>query len=146
VVAPSRMVQEYGFSYRRSKSKTQKSSTEAQLVGTDDAMTMILWTRLFLEEQCYKVSRNVIYQDNKSAILLETNCKRSSSKRIRAINFRFFFIADQVEKGNIEIKFCRTNQMIGEIFTKALQGKKSLLFRDLVLGKTRDNNRLSVFS
>ena len=71
-------------------SKKQKlntrSSTEAELVGVDDAINMILWTKLFLEEQGYKIGTNVIYQDNKSAILLEKNGKRSSSKRPRALN------------------------------------------------------------
>jgi hypothetical protein len=49
-----------------------KSSTEAELVGVDDATTLILWTKLFLEAQGFHISRNVVHQDNKSAILLET--------------------------------------------------------------------------
>jgi hypothetical protein len=54
-------------------------------VAVDDVSNLNLWTRLFLDEQGYRVSRNVVHQDNKSAILLETNSKRSSSKRMRAI-------------------------------------------------------------
>jgi hypothetical protein len=104
-------------------------------VAVDDVSNLILWTQLFLDEQGYKVSRNVVHQDNKSAILLEKNGKRSSSKRTRAINIRYFFIADQVEKGNVEIKYCPTNLMIGDFFTKPLQGKKFEYFRDLILGK-----------
>jgi hypothetical protein len=104
-------------------------------VAVDDVSNLILWTRLFLEEQGYRVSRNVLHQDNKSAILLETNGKRSSSKRTRAINIRYFFIADQVEKGSVEIKYCPTNLMIGDFFTKPLQGKKFEFFKDLILGK-----------
>ena len=67
-----------------------RSSTEAELVGVDDAATMILWTRLFLEAQGYEIDKNIVYQDNKSAILLETNRKRSSGKRTRALNIRYF--------------------------------------------------------
>ena len=63
---------------RKQKLNT-RSSTEAELVGVDDAVNMILWTKLFLEAQGYKISTNVLYQDNKSAILLEKNGKRSSS-------------------------------------------------------------------
>jgi hypothetical protein len=76
-----------------------------------------------------------VHQDNKSAILLERNGKRSSSKRTRAINIRYFFITDQIAKGNVEIKYCPTNLMIGDFFTKPLQGKKFEFFRDLILGK-----------
>jgi hypothetical protein len=123
------------ISISRKQKLNTRSSTEAELVGVGDISTMILWTKLFLEEQGYRISRNVLHQDNKSAILLETNGKRSSSKRTRAINIRYFFIADQVDKGNIEIKYCPTNMMFGDFFTKPLQGKKFVFFRDLILGK-----------
>ena len=123
------------ISISRKQKLNTRSSTEAELVGVDDVSTMILWTKLFLNDQGYHISRNVVHQDNKSAILLEKNGKRSSSKRTRAINIRYFFIADQAEKGNVEIKYCPTNLMIGDFFTKPLQGKKFEFFRDLILGK-----------
>ena len=41
-----------------------------------------------------------MFQDNKSAILLESNGKRSAGKRSRALNVKYFFMTDQVEKGN----------------------------------------------
>ena len=73
-------------------SKKQKlntrSSTEAELVGEDDAATMILWTGLFMEQQGYSLNKNILFQDNKSAILLENNDKRSAGKRSRALNVR----------------------------------------------------------
>jgi hypothetical protein len=64
---------------RKQKLNTS-SSTTAELVGADDMSVMILWTKLFMEEQGYKVKSNVLYQDNKSAILLEKNGKCSSGK------------------------------------------------------------------
>ena len=45
-----------------------KSSTEAELVGVDDIMPQILWTRMCLEAQGFNVTDNIIYQDNKSAL------------------------------------------------------------------------------
>ena len=48
-----------------------RSSMETEIVGADDFMPMICWTRQFLEAQSYQVQDNVLYQDNKSAILLE---------------------------------------------------------------------------
>ena len=56
-----------------------KSSTEAELVATNDVMPQLLWTRYFLEAQGYGVRVNKLYQDNMSAILLEKNGKWSSS-------------------------------------------------------------------
>ena len=58
-----------------SMSKKQKlntrSSTEAELVGADDAATMILWKGLFMEQKGDPLNKNILFQDNKSAILLE---------------------------------------------------------------------------
>ena len=67
-----------------------RSSTEAELVGANDVMPQILWTRYFLEAQGYHVDENILYQDNKSAMLLESNGHGSSSKRTRHINIRYF--------------------------------------------------------
>ena len=45
---------------RKQKLNT-RSSTEAELVGVDDMSTMILWTKLFMEEQEYDVTKNILY-------------------------------------------------------------------------------------
>jgi hypothetical protein len=41
-----------------------KSSTEAELVGIDDAMSAACWTCNFLIAQGISVHDNVLYQDN----------------------------------------------------------------------------------
>jgi hypothetical protein len=68
-------------SLSRKQKLNTRSSAESELVGVDDVSVMILWTKLFLEEQGYDINSNILYQDNKSAILLETNGKQSSRKR-----------------------------------------------------------------
>jgi hypothetical protein len=100
-----------------------QSSTEGKLVAVNDTATVILWTKLFLEAQGYNVEKNIVYQDNKSAILLETTGKKSYGKQTRALNICYFFITDQVEKGITQIEHCGTDNMVGDFFTK-LQGKK----------------------
>jgi hypothetical protein len=56
-------------SIARKQKLNVQSSTEGKLVAVNDAATMILWTKLFLEAQGYNVEKNTVYQDNKSAIL-----------------------------------------------------------------------------
>jgi hypothetical protein len=113
-----------GVIYGTSKQQklNTKSSTEAELVGADDVMPQMLWTLYFLEAQGYKVDSNTLFQDNKSAILLETNGRGSSGKRTRHINVRYFFIADRVKSKEIQIAYCPTGIMIADYFTKPLQG------------------------
>ena len=75
-----------------------RSSTESEIIGVDDVMDKILWTKLFLQAQGVQIQENILYQDNQSSIKLETNGKWSSGKRTRAINIRYFFVTDNVEK------------------------------------------------
>ena len=109
-----------------------RSSTEAEMVGADDMTPPALWTMNFSEAQGCEV-KTTIFQDNTSAILLETNGMESSSKRTRHINIRFYFIKDCVDKGLFEIKYCPTDDMIGDFPSKPLQGRKFRKHRALML-------------
>jgi hypothetical protein len=61
----------YGTSKRQQLNT--KSSTEAEVVSADDVLPQMLWTLYFLEAQGFKINDNILYQDNKSSILLENN-------------------------------------------------------------------------
>ena len=112
-----------------------RSSTECELVGVDDCMPMICWTRYFLDAQGYGVTETVVFQDNKSAILLENNGTLSSGKRTKHINIRYFFISDRVKNGELKVVWCPTLDMVGDYATKPLQGKLFRKFRDLLMGR-----------
>ena len=60
-----------------------RNSTEAELVGVDDVISKVLWTKQFIEAQGHKVNTNVIYRDNTSSMKLKENGKASSGKRTR---------------------------------------------------------------
>ena len=121
------------YSMSRKQKLNTRSSTEAELVGADDAAGLILWTKLFLEAQGYEIKNNILYQDNKSTILLEENGKKSSSKRTRHLNIRYFFLTNQVEKGNLKVKYCPTDDMMGDYMSKPVQGDKFQKFRNEIL-------------
>jgi hypothetical protein len=114
------------------------SSTEAELVAADDIIPQMLWTRQFLLAQGVEISHNVLHQDNKGAILLEENGIASSSLRTRHINIRYFFIKDRVTANELELQYCPTDQMIGDFFTKPLQGKKFFFFRKIIMGEKNE--------
>ena len=75
------------------------------------------------------------YQDNRSAILLENNGRRSAGKRSRALNIRYFFVSDQVSKSRLMVEYCPTDEMTGDYMTKPLQGEKFFKFRAQILGE-----------
>jgi len=121
-------------SISRKQKLNTRSSTEAELVAADDASTLILWTQLFMEAQGYEISKNILYQDNKATILLEQNGKRSSTKRTRALNIRYLFINEQVEKGRLTVEYCPTGSMIGDFLSKTLQGSTFKRMKELIMG------------
>lgn len=125
-----------------SKSAKQKlnttSSTECELVAASDMSGQILWTYYFLLAQGFEIIENIVYQDNKSAILMEKNGRLSSGQRTRHIKIRYFFIKDLVEKGEMQVVYCPTDDMVGDFFTKPLQGSKFVKFRNIILGLNDD--------
>ena len=101
---------------------TTQSSTEAKLVTVDDCMSLILWIRYFLEAQGYGVDDVIIYQDDKSAILLEQNGQASSTQQTQHLNIRNFFVSNQIKKDEVLVQYCLTHNMLADYFTKPLQG------------------------
>ena len=62
------------------------------------------------------MKKNILFQDNKSTILLEKKGHAAAGKRSGAIDIQYFTIKDHVEKGDLEIECCPTNSMIGHFF------------------------------
>ena len=86
-----------------------------------------------MQAQGWKVNNTIIYQDNKSAILLENDGKLSSTSQTKHINVRYFFLKDCIEHKEVRIEFCRTNDMWADLYTKPPQGKKFVEFRKTIL-------------
>jgi hypothetical protein len=110
------------------------SSTESEIVAVDNLILQILWAHLFMKAKGFGVSNNILYQDNKSAMLLETNGQASSSKRTRLIEIWYYYVADQVAKGDLKVVWCPMDEMIADFLTKLLQGKAFVKCRDLLMG------------
>ena len=77
-----------------------RSSTENKIVAVDDCMPAVLCTRYWLDAQGYFCFENIVYQDNKSAILLENNGKATNITHTKHINIRYYFKTDSIEKIN----------------------------------------------
>ena len=126
-----------------SMSKKQKlntrSSTEAELVAVDDSMAHVCWTKNFLEAQGYETEAHIILQDNESAIKLEKNGHKSVGQRSRHIKIRYFFITDQVQRGEVQIQYCPTDEIQGDYMSKPLVGSKFRGFRQQILNLTAES-------
>jgi hypothetical protein len=90
-----------------------------------------------MKAQCYGITDNVLFQSNKSSILLEKNGKASISKRTKHINIRYFFITDRGNKEEVLVIWCPTGDMIGDYMTNSLQGGLFRRFKDQIMGVTQ---------
>ena len=114
----------FGRGIIMSQSKKQKintsSTTESEAVGISDYLPNTIWLMKFLKEQGYNLKHSIMYQDNQSAIKIEKNGRRSSSRRTRHLDVRFFHVKDKLERNNIEVVYGPSESMIADIFTKPL--------------------------
>ena len=132
--------------YVSRKKMSTKISKEAELLVTDDASSLILRTKIYLETQGFKAETNILYQDNKSTILLQENSKKCSSKRTRHLNIRYFSLTDQPEKENLTIKYLLTDAMISEFMSKPLQGEKSGNTETIFWILSKENNGCKIYA
>ena len=49
------------------------------------------------------------------------------------MNIRYFYIKDNVDAKEITIKYCATDDMIADFFTKPLQGTKFKTMRNIIM-------------
>ena len=81
-----------------------------------------------MESQGYTIENNILYQDNKSTILLAKNVGMSEGKNIKHIKNMFFFVTDKVAQREIEIRHIGTKSMWEDVNTKPLQGALFIIF------------------
>ena len=111
-----------------------KSSTEAELVGLAEYLPYNIWLLMFLKHQGYGIKHNTIYQDNKSAILMEKNGRNSCTGNSRHINIRYFFVKDRIDKKEVKVEYCPTHLMLADYFSKPLTGKLFHTQREFLMG------------
>ena len=110
-----------------SMSHTQKSNTcsptEQELIGINDVLSNILWSKYFIESQGYSMEYNILLQDSKSTILLATYGTFSSSSKTENTSHKFFLIKGKIDQGDIEIQYKYTERMWSDMLIKPPQGK-----------------------
>ncbi|XP_014506331.1 uncharacterized protein LOC106766087 [Vigna radiata var. radiata] len=104
------------------------SSCEAEYIAACEATCQAAWLDSLMRELKIEVKGKVrLLVDNKSAIDLTKH--PTSHGRSKHIETRFHFIREQVSKGKLEVLYCRSEDQIVDILTKALKGEHFLTLR-----------------
>ncbi|KAK2980779.1 hypothetical protein RJ640_009564 [Escallonia rubra] len=118
------------FSWTSKKQQTVAQSTaEAEYVSAALATSQAIWLRRILDDVGEKQeSATELYCDNKSAIKMAKNPVYHS--RTRHIALKHHFIREAIDKGLIQLEFCKSDDQMADIFTKALPKVKFQKFRE----------------
>jgi hypothetical protein len=95
------------------------SCCEAEYVAAASASCQIVWlARLLTEILNKELETPILWVDNESDISLVKN--QVLNDRSRHIDTRFHLIRDYEANGQICVKFIRTEDQLGDLFTKSL--------------------------
>ena len=71
----------------------------------------------------------LVYEDNQSAICMTKNPQFHG--RSKHIAIKYHFIRDEMKKRTINIQYCRTDNMLADMLTKALYGDRFEKLREM---------------
>ena len=111
------------------------------MIGVDEIISKILWTRRFLEFQGFKVKVNIIYQDNTSTMKLKNNGKAILGKITWHYDIKYFYVTYLIGREKFQVIYCPTDDMLGEYTTKPLVGSKVVKFRYSIMNLSKKYHR-----
>jgi len=94
------------------------STAESEYIAAASCCSQLLWIRNQLKDFGVVYDSVPIYCDNTSAINISKNPVQHS--KTKHIEIRHHFLRDNVEKGLVEMLFCKSEDQIADIFTKPL--------------------------
>jgi hypothetical protein len=116
------------FSSSSKQKLNSKSSFESEIIALTDKLPQVIWTRNWLIAQGYDIKPAKVFQDNQSTIASIKNGS-ANGNNTRHINIRYYFATDKVKNKEIEIQYLNTEEMLADLLTKPLQGKRFTMLR-----------------
>ena len=109
-----------------------RSSTEAELVATDEGVLHLLWLILVFDFLGYPQRPVTVYQDNCSTMRV---CQTGQSKsgRLKHMVVRYNFIHGQQEAKNITFEYVRSADMLADIISKPVDSITFMRLRKRLL-------------
>lgn len=99
------------------------STTESEYIAASQCVKELIWLiNIFNEILVEKSLKFRLFMDNQSAIRLVKNPE--FHKRTKHIDVRYHFIREKYEENLFTLEYISTNEMIADVFTKALPAPK----------------------
>jgi hypothetical protein len=115
------------------------SSAEAELMAMVEVVKEVKWMSMLLEEIGYRVTKPIqILSDNQAAIKIAHN--DIEHDRTKHIDIKYHFVRNEVNRGQVTVKWIRTQQQIADIFTKTLTHAPFITHRDKLVYKMNERS------
>lgn len=106
------------------------STAEAEYMALANTTQEAIWMRqLTIDLKNVPDKPLKIFEDNQSAMCIAKNPQFHG--RTKHIEIKYHFTREQVKNGTIELQYCRTENMIADMFTKGLLKEKFSKLRDM---------------
>ncbi|KAL6287822.1 hypothetical protein ACE6H2_012212 [Prunus campanulata] len=107
------------------------STAEAEYVSAAEATSQAIWLRFVLEDFGEEqAAATTVFCDNTSAIAMARN--PVFHQRSKHIKRKFHFIRDAIQEGVIELLYCKGEEQVADIFTKALPKDRFSYLRSML--------------
>jgi len=117
----------------KKQSSVALSTAESEYVALCLASQEAVWLRRLVSELCDNsviCEPIVIFEDNQSTISISKNY--IITNKIKHVDIKLHFIKELIGRKELIVKYCPTNLMIADIFTKPLEKIKFVKFRKLL--------------
>lgn len=107
------------------------STAEAEYMSLASAAQEAIWlSRLITELHRSDTPKPaIVYEDNQSAICMTKNPQFHG--RSKHIAIKYHFIRDETKQGTIDVRYCRSNDMIADMLTKGLCAEQFMKLREM---------------
>ncbi|WVZ23704.1 hypothetical protein V8G54_002248 [Vigna mungo] len=115
----------------RKQSVVALSSCKTEYISAAETTCQCTWIEAILQElKIVTCKPTCLKIDNKSAIDLAKN--PISHGRSKHIETKYHYLREQVSKGKLELSYCKTDEQVADIFTKALRQSRFERLRSLI--------------
>jgi hypothetical protein len=109
------------------------SSTESEILALSQAgREMVWWQRFFSAIDFISTEEMILYCDNRQALRAVTEGEAKLATKMRHVDIHQMWIRQEVQKGHITVRWCGTDDMVADGFTKHLTHSKHARFVEMV--------------